>query len=67
MVRCIVVKVETDEILAKVIEKYVDPENEYIRIDTTISKSNPNSNYRNIPIGTYFSLIHGVINGVNKK
>jgi hypothetical protein len=67
MVRCIVVKLEPDEIIAKVLDKYIDPENEYIHIDTSFSPSNKNANFRNIPIGTYFTFKDGLINGLEKK
>lgn len=67
MVRCIVLKVTEDEIVAKVLDKFIDPDNEIIYIDTTYSRFNPNSNFKNIPIGTYFTYKNGVINGVEKK
>ncbi len=66
MVRCLVLKVEPEQIIAKVLDKYIDPENEIIYIDTTYSPLNPNCCFKNIPLGTYFTLKNGTINGIDK-
>lgn len=67
MVRCIVIKIDTDEIIAKILDKYIDPENEYIHIDTSFSPSNKNAIFKNIPVGTYFTYKDGLINGIEKS
>lgn len=63
---CVVVFKEHNLIWAKPVDTYSN-EDKFIYIDTSYSPANLNNNaYRDIPIGTFFTYLRGLINPINR-